>query len=244
MADYSAMIQDAFSYTKEGVYHRTDRWMRLILATILLGIPLYGYTIRIYRGAVPAPDVDDWKTLFIEGLTLLVICLIYAIPIFILAFAPALLMPAPVAGPVGSVHTMPDGGLVKTLAIMLVSMVLTLIFEIIIAILLPIASIRFARTCSFSEAFDFRTILAHIGKIGWLNYILALILFFVIIGIPVFILEMIFLVGGLVLGNMYIGLGLFIVLVLIFAPVVTTFQARYTTQVYDLGVSDPAEQVQ
>ena len=51
LADYDRMVHDAFAYAKEGVYERTDRWIRLILGTILLGIPLSGYIIRIYRGA-------------------------------------------------------------------------------------------------------------------------------------------------------------------------------------------------
>jgi hypothetical protein len=54
--------------------------------------------------------------------------------------------------------------------------------------ILPVASIRFARTNSFSEAFNIHEIIEHTGKIGWINYIIALILITLVIAIPVAIL--------------------------------------------------------
>jgi hypothetical protein len=241
LADYSMMMHDAFAYAKTGVYERADRWLRLILATILLGIPLTGYLIRIYRGAKPAPEVDNWRSLFIDGLKLVIIGLIYAIPVIIISLVPYVFMATtPVTThPVGTVVP-GDGGMMQSLGLFMLSMLLTLVLEIIIAILLPIASIRFARTRKFSSAFNFREILAYIGKIGWLNYILALILILIVIGVPVFIVEMIFIFGGILAGHMFIGLGLLIALFVLVAPPVVVFQARYMTEVYDLGSETPA----
>ena len=48
--DYSHVLDDAFHYTKEGIFGSADRWMKLILAIICLGIPMNGYVMRIYRG--------------------------------------------------------------------------------------------------------------------------------------------------------------------------------------------------
>jgi len=44
---------------------------------------IMGYMIHIYSGAKPAPKVGNWVDPLIDGLTLLVIGLIYAIPVFI-----------------------------------------------------------------------------------------------------------------------------------------------------------------
>ncbi len=81
--DYSHVLDDAFHYTKEGIFGSADRWMKLILATICLGIPMNGYVMRIYRGADPAPEVEEWGTLFVDGLKLIIVGIIYAIPVMI-----------------------------------------------------------------------------------------------------------------------------------------------------------------
>jgi hypothetical protein len=235
MADLSLLFEDALTYTKTGIYRQKDRWLKLILATILLGIPLYGYLMQIYRGRAPAPDVEDWGTLFFDGLKLVIIGLTYAIPVIIVSIAPALILNygAPVTEPVGSVHRVDTITLMGPVLIMLLSVVLTLILEIIIAILLPVASIRFARSGVFSDAFRFGGIFADIRRIGWINYLISLFAITIMIGIPVFILEMIFLFAGMAAGNMYIGIGLFILLIILVAPVIATFQARFMTLVYD-----------
>ena len=94
-------------------------------------------------------------------------------------------MSATRAGPVGSVTKVDPGTAGAMIAGLLLLVLVIVILEIIIAILLPIASIRFARSGKFSDAFRFGEILACIGKIGWINYIAALLLIAVVIGCPV-----------------------------------------------------------
>jgi hypothetical protein len=113
--------------------------------------------------------------------------------------------------------------------------------EIVLGLIVPIASIRFARTNSFSEAFNITAIIEYIGKIGWINYIIALILIALVIGIPICILVLGFiLLGGIVLFLFKVStiaiIGFIIALVIIIltlAPLFAVFQARYMTQVYD-----------
>jgi hypothetical protein len=69
------------------------------------------------------------------------------------------------------------------------------------------------------EAFNFNAILDHIGKIGWGSYIIALLAIFIVAGIIAFILSAIPFIGTL--------------LVLIVAPALTIFVARYITLIYD-----------
>ncbi len=49
--DFGTMLDDAFAYTKQGVFENADRWLKLIIAILCLGIPMNGYVMRIYRGA-------------------------------------------------------------------------------------------------------------------------------------------------------------------------------------------------
>ncbi len=233
--DFGHIFGDAFAYTRDGILGNVNRWLKLILAVLCLGLPFNGYVMRIYRGAPSAPEVDDWGTLFVDGLKLLVVGLVYAIPIIIISMLIyGQLFLAIVSGRL-------DGYMMAAFTPNLVLMLLLYIVEIIVGIIMPVAAIRFARTGSFSEAFNFSAILETIGKIGWLNYIIALILISIVIGIPVCILVFgfilvagvtIFLVkGGLaaLLGFIAVGILLFLVV----APVLSVFQARCLTQVYD-----------
>src|SRR5665647_1240070 len=209
--DYSHVLNDAFHYTKEGIFGSADRWMKLVLAIICLGIPLNGYVMRIYRGADPAPEVEEWGTLFVDGLKLIIVGIIYAIPVMIIwVFVYGSMMLTLMQGNSAAMENWsPNVGLLG----------LFYVLEIIIGIITPVAAIRFARTASFSEAFNFGAILETIKKIGWINYIIALILITIVIAIPVCILVFgMILIGGISMvmlgGNTVALLGFIVAAVL------------------------------
>jgi len=84
------MLDDSFSYAKDGVWDRWARWLVLIGCMIIFPLIL-GYIVRIYRGERPAPEPGEWGALFVDGLKLLVVQIIYMAPVillFILAFIP------------------------------------------------------------------------------------------------------------------------------------------------------------
>ena len=84
------MLDDSFAYAKEGVWGKWTRWILLIVSMIIFPLIL-GYMVRIYRGEKPAPELEDWWTLFIDGLKLLVVQIVYLAPVIlliILAFIP------------------------------------------------------------------------------------------------------------------------------------------------------------
>jgi hypothetical protein len=234
--DFGDMLGDAFTYSREGVFGNTNRWLKLILALLCLGLPFSGYIMRVYRGATPAPDVDQWGTLFVDGLKLLAVGLVYAIPVMILwalIYGPFFLA---LAG-----GTMEKSAL-ETWEPNFVLMLVFYIVELAIAVFMPIASIRFARTATFGEAFNFGAIVETIKKIGWLNYIVALILVSIIVSIPIFVLIFGFiLVGGVSLFLLkeagvlvFVGLlALMVLLILVLAPLFGVFQARCMTRIYD-----------
>jgi hypothetical protein len=240
--DYAEMLYDAWRYMRQGVFENSGRWLRLILAFILLAIPMNGYLMRIYRGAESAPEVDQWGRLFIDGLKLMVISIIYMIPFWLLWFASYW----PVV--VGVFSGQMSETALAAWQPNLILVVLMYIVEFVIALLLPVVAIRFARTNRVTEAFNFRAIVDHIARIGWINYIIGVILVGIIIAVPVMLLVFIFIILGIILAAMTgfsitAILGIIAVAALIFlaiAPFLMVFQARYWTRLYD-GAAPVAE---
>ena len=91
--DFGSILDDSFAYAKEGVWERWSRWLVLIGCMIIFPLIL-GYIVRIYRGERPAPEPGEWATLFVDGLKLLVVHIVYWAPVFLLilvAFIPFIL---------------------------------------------------------------------------------------------------------------------------------------------------------
>jgi hypothetical protein len=213
--DYGSMVGESFEYAKEAVVGKWNKWVMLIIATILLGLPLMGYSLKVLRGEKPAPEVDDWGTLFIDGIKLFIVSLIYAIPIIVVF---VILM---VVG-FGAAMTGDPTAMMASAGIALIGMLVCFVLAIIIAVFEIIGVVRFARTGSIGEAFNFGAILATIGKLGWVPYIIAIVVLIVvgvIFGIIVAIIQLI----------PILGLLIYICLV---APW-TLFVSRYVCQLYD-----------
>jgi hypothetical protein len=210
--DYGSILGESFEYAKEGLVGKWTKWLLLLVATILLSLPLLGYELKILRGEKPSPEVTDWGTLFIDGIMYLVIVLVYCIPLAIIA----IISIAPLV--VAVIHQN-IAAILAGVGAFLVGLVIFAIVAIIIGLIASIGIIRFARTGSIGEAFNFGAILATIGKIGWINYILALVIMGVILGIVEGVLMAIPVIGGLI--------------VFILFPFFVLFEARYLCQVYD-----------
>jgi hypothetical protein len=209
--DYGNMVGESFAYAKDAVVGKWNQWLMLIIATILLGLPLMGYVMKVLRGEKPAPEVAEWGTLFVDGIKYLITALIWAIPFLIVYFLA-----------VGASYLAVMSGDMAAIGAMMVGLLIAFIVGIITAVFALIGLVRLARTGSIGEAFNIGEILATIGKIGWVPYIIALVVLVVvdvIIGIIVAILMMIPV------------LGLIIYLCLI-APIALFF-ARYVCLLYD-----------
>jgi len=238
--DYADMLRDAWTYTRQGVLESGSRWVRMILAIVLLAIPMNGYMMRIYRGAAPAPDVDQWGQLCIDGLKLIVISCIYSIPIWLLWLATYWTMMAAILS--GNADAIAATGNPNWAL-----MVLMYIVEFIIALLLPIVAVRFARGSGFFGAFNLRAVLDRIASIGWLNYVLGIIIVTVVVAIPVMVMVFIFVLLGIVIAAIagfsaaaVIGaIALAVIILLIVMPVFMVFQARFWTQLYDGAAAPP-----
>ncbi len=223
--DIGKVIDGSFIYAKEGLVGRWDKWILLIISCIIF--PLFmGYTMRIYRGANPGPELDDWGGMFIDGIKLLVVGVIYALPVLFLELvlkrSADLAMLSSVKTTTGA-SFMDPGAFMGFLVAILFGAMIVVIVAIIIGLITATATVRFARTDSFSEAFNFGAIFTHIGKIGWMTYIIALIMMGIVIEIVAVIVAVICIVIP------YIG----IVLLLILLPFLGLFSFRFLTLLYE-----------
>jgi hypothetical protein len=196
-----------------------------IIFAVILTLPFMGYTLRIYRGDTPAPKVNELKNLFSDGFRLFIVSIIYSIPLIIVGiitfgtFLLTLLVAMSTETP-----SQIAGSLVGMVAGVLLEILIFIIVAIITGLLTATAYIRFARTNIIKEAFNFEAIFAHIGRMGWFNYIAALIIMGIIVGIIEIVFSVIPYIGSIIL--------------LILTPPITLFSARYLSLLYDCAGSE------
>jgi hypothetical protein len=214
--DYGNMVSDSFAYAKDAVVGKWMQWLLLMIATILLCLPLLGYTLKVLRGEKPAPEVTGWGTLFIDGIKYAIVSIIWAIPCLIVLFFG-------LGSFIGALATGKNPAVALSfLAGAMVFCILFIILAIITGLLATIGVVRFARTGSMGEAFNFGAILETIGKIGWGTYIIALIVILIVQVVISIILGIIMIIPIL---------GVIIEFILI-API-SLLEARYICQLYD-----------
>jgi hypothetical protein len=216
-------IDGAYFYAKDGLFRKWQKWILLIISCIIF--PLFsGYVMRIYRGADPAPELNEWGSMFIDGIKLLVVQFIFALPVIFLDFV---LMGSASVAFISMLKSSASGGYIDHNAMMGLLMgiflgsLIIVIVTVLIGLFTATAFVRFARTGSFSEAFNFTVFFSHIGKIGWMNYIVALLMLVIMVGI----------VSVVSLVIPYIGFVVFLILL----PFLGVFSARYLSLLYDLG---------
>ena len=215
-------LSSAFRYASEGLVGKWMRWIILIIASIIFPL-IIGYSLRIMKGVVPAPETDDYLGMFIDGIKVIIINIVYMIiPVvigcilFFLSggFGALTMLGMDVANPGAYV-----GLLLGSLG---VSMIAFIILAFIFSLFEIIGVIRFARSGAMGDAFAFSDILATIGKMGWVTYIIALIVFGIVVFVIYMILSLIPIIGWL--------------LTLIIAPYLSIVGARYYSLLYDAGV--------
>ncbi|WP_317297177.1 DUF4013 domain-containing protein [Methanoculleus nereidis] len=214
------LLGDSFEYAKDAIWGRWVRWLLLLISTIIFPL-IYGYTVRVMSGAKPAPELEDWIGLFIDGIKLIVITIIYSIPLMILTLLPVAMYFIPVSSTVTPAGSGPESLLSPELAAFaaLAIFVIFIVAAIIIGILSTFAMVRFARTGRMGEAFRIRTLLTHIGRIGWLNVFIALLVMGIVITIAQFVLALIPLAGP--------------ILLFLLMPAFIIFSARYVALLYE-----------
>jgi hypothetical protein len=217
--DYIRLLSDSFDYTKEALWGRWVRWLLLLVSVVIFPL-IYGYSVRVMSGTKPAPEAEGWIGLFVDGIKLLVITVVYTIPIWILTLLPLAAYFIPV-----SATTTPgtgSGSLFSpevAIIVALVFFVLFIVAAIVFGILATFAMVRFSRTGRMGEAFRFRTLLAHIGRIGWLDVFIALVVLTVVLAVVELVLILVPILG--------------VILLLLLMPAFIIFTYRYIALIYE-----------
>jgi hypothetical protein len=245
---FGTILDDSFSFAKDGVLKDKKRWLLLIVSLIIFPLIL-GYLVRIYRGETTAPVLKEWWSMFIDGLKLLAVCIVYALPVILLAIAAFL--PLISAFISSGALSMDFASMTETQTelwlsahpeilsaawMMVLLLLVTLIVGIVITIFSFIGTVRFARTGMMGEAFNFTAILSQIKRMGWFTYIAALILICVIGIIFGIVLHLFSLVPA-------VGEFLFIIVALGAYPPFILFSGRFSALVYELGEPAPAAEL-
>jgi hypothetical protein len=154
--------------------------------------------------------------MFIDGIRLFIVGLIYALPVIILSFV--LFESADVIR--SSVNPGTIGGLIIAI---LTGAIILVIVAISVWLIVMTAGVRFARTDSLGEAFNFGAIFTHIGRIGWMTYTIALLMILIILVNIVIICLIINIIIP------YTGIILFLIVL----PFLSLFSPRYITLLYE-----------
>jgi hypothetical protein len=204
--DFGNMIGESFEYAKDAVAGNYKKWLMLVIATILLGIPLFGYLMNVLRGENPSPEVEDWGTLLVDGIKYLVVALIYAIPLIVVGI---LVVRAGIAG----IMSGSSADMMTVFGLIAAGLVIVFIIAIFIAVFEITGVVRLARTGSIKEAFNFNAILGTIKKHGWDQYLIAigiLIIAGFIMGIIFNVMMIIPFLGGIICLCLFAPFALFI----------------------------------
>lgn len=238
--DIDAMLDRSYRYTHDVLWEQWERWALLfvciLINTLTLGfVPLFsGYRYRIYKGETEPAMVDRWAGLFVDGWKLNIIWIVYfLVPLIIaviiiggmlLAAAGSILMnPAGIGDPEVFIPSI----LVAAGLFLVILIPLFIVLFIVLALLHTNAKVRAARSDTLMDAFGLRAILEHIGKIGWGNYVVLILLIWIIA-----------IILGIVIGA-FTGIPAVGWLIgLLIAPAPEIFKARYVTLVYDRGLDE------
>ena len=148
-----------------------------ILSPILIGLvlflPLGGYMLETLKnvrdGQAKLPEWSNFGDLFVKGLMIFLIVLIYNVPVYIFAC---------LAGATNFAVAQPnmDENVIQVLGVLSACLsCFQIVLSLLIGIVIPAAFIRYAQYETFGSAFQFGEIFAFItGNIG--NYIIAILL--------------------------------------------------------------------
>lgn len=227
---YMNWIGDSLEFTKECLIGKWVKWIMLAIIPILLP----GYLVKVYKGESASTGLDPVEDVFVNTIKIYIIGLAYLfIPLILLIiFALGGGLLGAVAGSTGS----PDAVIGTLLGVGLLGSVVFCIILFILLLILPIAVIRFSRTDSMREALNFSAIFGHISKIGWIQYIIALIILSLVSVLVVAVVSVVFLIVYFILAITFIGLILVPFVAWAYAAFIAAlmiFMARYYTLIYD-----------
>ncbi len=165
---------------------KDSEWIVKVLIGGILGIiPIinfieYGYILKVMKGAIDGnpgmPKWDDWGNLFINGLIVFIIWLIYLIiPILIISVSASGIMAAALSGNMNLIAGMIAGAIGGIL--------IGLLLALVLGFLVPMAMAMYTKENSFGAAFRIGEVVSRIKSVFAdyiIVYIVLLVLLFVL----------------------------------------------------------------
>ena len=208
--DIGEIISDSIKYP-------SDNWAKIIILGVILIIPIVnfiglGYLFRIikatFAGIDETPDFDEIGELFIDGLKIFVVSLIYSIPIIIVGLIISLIFSYNFT--IYS-FTTPD------IYSLLGAYAIYIIVAFIIGIIEIIAIANMALYDELGAAFKFGEVMDRISMIGWGNYLIWYIIMVLLGGVAY----------AIAFGISFITFGIGIIVgILLIYPYFAMFGAR------------------
>ncbi len=191
----------------------------LVVVSLVALLVLNGYASEVYRGPRGPPPVEDPVGLALHGVRLLVVSVLFLLPVIavLLIFGGLGVM-----GILASGQSQDMSALLSSLATLGLGVLLAVIVWVVVGLVSSIAIVRCARAGDLREAFNLEAIVLHISRIGWVNYIVALLVLWIVLGCAY---AAIGIFGGLPVIGWVIGV--------VIGTAVFVFSARYLSQVYD-----------
>lgn len=207
----------------DSIRYPTSDLGKLLILGIIMIIPLVnfigmGYFLRALKsnlaGISELPNFDDVGELFIEGLKLFIVGIIYSIPVWIIA-----------AGLGAGQNVIMNAGMLSGAA--LYALILGYIIYVILAIIIGFIEIIAVANLAyndgeFSAAFRFTEILGHISQIGWADYII----WYIVVVLVSLIIGLIAVAITFALAITIIGIILIPVLFILVISYISLFYAR------------------
>lgn len=180
----------------DSVKYPASSWTKIIILAVILLIPIVnfiglGYILRIIKATLAGiddlPDFDEVGDMFIDGLKVLIVGIVYAIPIWIIAAIIGAILGA-IFPATTTYYTSADanaiiGGMIASYAVLFIVALIIGLIEII-----GIANMAYYDG-ELGAAFKFSDILNYIATIGWGKYI-AVYIIIALIGVVISIIAM------------------------------------------------------
>lgn len=139
----------------------------LICSGLICNLLITGYIVRLLEGAPVPPEFDRGTALFLDGIKVHVIPLVWILVPSVLAFIQYTIS-------TGQLLPASEWGATPGTIVILVLLLIQLVILFIALQYVVIGAIRFARTGSVAEAFNVMAIKATVSRIGIVNYFVAL----------------------------------------------------------------------
>ena len=232
---------DIGEITSDAIKYPTSDWTKIIILAVILLIPIVnfiglGYILRMLKGTLAGlddlPEFDEVGEMFIDGLKILIVGIVYAIPIWIIALIFGLIasaiFPASTTTYIGTDSTAMLFGLIGSYAIFLIVALIVGLVEI-----MAIVNMAYYDG-DLGAAFRFSEILDYISRIGWGKYILTYIVIALVSTV-------------IVIAAMFIGIILLFVGIFITLPIAMSYTSMFSTRAIALlfadGLSEEVEAI-